>query len=106
MHMYFSFYFLCECGSLSVCAVVSVHLFHSKTASLLHSLGQLIAEQLIALVGRQVDAIKAGVCLGQILRGNIRCQVNGKESWSNCPRRALQRSESLQRHARRACHKL
>jgi len=90
----------------SVAPSIFWSLLHGEAAGLLNGLRQLVAEQLVRLVGRQIDPVKAGVRLGQVLRGHVGSQVNGEQSRAHRSRGSLQRSESLQWHSRRSRHKL
>lgn len=56
------------------------NLFHGKATCLLDSYAQLIEQQLIAVVCRNIDSIKARVRLWQVLNRNVARQVNGEET--------------------------
>ena len=76
-----------------------------KAAGLLHSLRQLLPHLLPRRVGRQVEAVEAGVRLGQVLRGRLD-EVQREEPRPRRPRRALEGLEALERHPRGARHEL
>lgn len=76
--------------------------FHSKATGLLDGREQLLVELLVALVGRNVDPVEAGMSFRQIISAGINL-VYCEESWA-CS--TLERLEALQRHPRGAGHEL
>lgn len=68
---------------------VRITLLDGKAARLLHRLRQLVQQQLMCVVGWQVDAIEARVSFGEVLYWNIIGEMDGEESWCGSARVAL-----------------
>jgi len=52
---------------------------HSKSTSLLHGLGQLVTHLLLTSVGWQVEPVKAGVSLGEVVGVHLH-QMQGEQA--------------------------